>query len=72
MLIAKLFICTSHLDPITKFQTSFDNQHIMELIPTEQKHWAAMLPIYRNLVKPFNFFNFYKSNTLQNIKMHIL
>ena len=34
MLIAKLF------------QTSFDN---MELMPTEQKHWAVMLPIYRNL-----------------------
>ena len=34
----------------------------MELIPTDQKHWAAMLPIYRKLVKPafcapvFSFF----------------
>ena len=57
MLIAKLF------------QTLFDNKHIMELIPTEQKYWAAMLLIYRNLVKPafcalvFSFFILMRQST---------
>ena len=41
----------------------------MELVPTEQKHWAAMLPIYRNLVKPafcalvFSFFILIRQST---------
>ena len=41
----------------------------MELIPTEQKHWAAMLHIYRNLVKPafcalvFSFFILMRKST---------